>query len=175
MRVRLPFASAFALLLLGSAYLGFTSVQVPQVNDKVLHFLTFFLLTITFYWVLDTSRRRTLNLTLIVVTVFLGLGSEALQGLLPNGRLFDPLDIAANIVGSILALGLCTLYHKRMLDRRRRAKGYGVVPQEGEGEDLELGGQESGVTGEDGGEGSTDGDGRLTPSSGADEGLDGKK
>ena len=62
-----------------------------------------------------------------------------------------------------------------MLDRRRRAKGYGVVQQGEEGGDIEMGAQESGVTGEDLGEGSTDGDGHLTPSSGADEGVDGKK
>lgn len=61
-----------------------------------------------------------------------------------------------------------------MLDRRRRRKGYGVVPQDGEGEDLELGPserQESGVTaaGEDWDEvhggSSADGEGRLTPGS----------
>lgn len=109
------------------------------------------------------------------MTAGLGIGSEALQGLLLNDRQFDPLNIAANVVGSVLALGLCTLYHNRMLDRRRRAR-YGIVPQDVEGEDLELGGQEVGVTGDDGGEGSTDGDGRLTPtSSGADDGMDGKK
>lgn len=31
-----------------------------------------------------------------------------------------------------------------MLDRRRRAKGYGAVPQEGD--DIEMGPQETGVT-----------------------------
>ena len=98
-----------------------------------------------------------------------------LQGLLPNGRQSDPIDIAANVVGSLLALGLCTLYHKRMLDRRRRAKGYSTVPQDGEGEDLELGGQETGVVGEDARESSTDGEGRLTPSSGAEDGIAGSK
>ena len=61
-----------------------------------------------------------------------------------------------------------------MLDRRRRAKGYGVVQQDEEGEDLEMGAQETGVTG-DAGEGSTDGEGRLTPSSGAEDGVDGTK
>lgn len=157
---------------MGAAYLGLGSVQVPQVNDKVLHFVTFFILTLTFYWILDTTRRRALNLTLLIVTAVLGVGSEALQAFLPNGRQFDPIDIAANIAGSSLALGLCTMYHNRMLDRRRRARGYSNVPQDGD--DLELGGQESGVV-DDGGEDSTDGDGRLTPSSGADEGLDGKK
>ena len=72
-----------------------------------------------------------------------------------------------------------------MLDRRRRKKGYGVVPQEG-GEDVELGEggssvQENGVVDEPwdemGGEGSTEGEGRLTPSSTSvgDEGVDVKK
>ncbi len=62
-----------------------------------------------------------------------------------------------------------------MLDRRRRAKGYSTVPQDGEGEDLELGGQETGVVGEDARDSSTDGEGRLTPSSGADDGIEGSK
>ncbi|KAL8793998.1 MAG: hypothetical protein Q9195_003404 [Heterodermia aff. obscurata] len=177
MRVRYPFAGAFLLLNLLAAYLGLTSLQVPQVNDKVLHFITFFLLSLTFYWILDTSRRRVLNLTLLVVTVVLGIGSEFLQAVLPNGRGFDALDIAANVTGSLAALGLCSLYHKRMLERKRRRKGYGIVPQEGE-EDVELGPQESGIVdahaddepwddmgaGEDSGH--SDGDGRMTPSSG---------
>lgn len=80
------------------------------------------------------------------MTVGLGLGSEFLQSILPNGRDFDPIDIGANLLGSLTALGLCNLYHKRMLDRRRRKKGYGVVPQDGEGEDIELG---EGARGED--------------------------
>ena len=166
---------AFVLVLLGAAYLGFGSIQIAQVNDKILHFLTFFLLTITFYWILDTTRRRVLNFTLAVVTFGLGLGSEAVQGLLPNGLQFDPLDIAANVIGSLLALGLCTMYHKRMLDRKRRAKGYSTVPQDGEGEDLELGGQEIGVVVEDARESSPDGEGRLTPSSGGEDGIEGSK
>ncbi len=148
--------------------MGFKSVQISQVNDKVLHFVTFFILTLTFYWILDTTRRRTLNFTLLLVTVGLGLGSEALQAILLKDHLFDPFDILANIAGSLLALGLCTMYHKRMLDRRRRAKGYGLVPQNGEDGDLEMASQELSIV-EGGGEESTDGDGRLTPSSGVDE------
>ena len=63
-----------------------------------------------------------------------------------------------------------------MLERKRKAKGYGLVPQDGGDGALELGGPEGGLTGEDGAEDSTDGDGRLTPSSGADgEGHDGGK
>lgn len=111
------------------------------------------------------------------MTFGLGLGSEIVQGLLPNDRIFDPLNIAANLIGSLTAVGLCTLYHKRMLDRRRRKKGYGVVTQQDAegGEDLELGegggssGQENGVVEEAwdemGGEVSTEDEGRLAPSS----------
>jgi len=189
MRIRFPFAGGFLFLLLVSAYLGLSTVQIPSVNDKVLHVLTFFLLTLCFYWILDATRRRTLNLTLILVTFGLGIGSEILQAVLPNGRNFDAFDIAANIAGSLAALGLCTWYHKRMLERKRKAKSYSVVPQ-GEVGDLELGeggasGQELGVVGteeeaetwDEGGEAwdteevvgreSADGEGGLTPSSGS--------
>lgn len=117
-------------------------------NDKVLHALTFFLLTVVFYWIIDTNRRRTLNMTLVVCTLILGIGSEFLQGFLPNGREFDLYDIVANIVGSLGGLGLCSWYHKRMLERKRQRRTYTAVPGEDE-EDLELGegagGQEEGI------------------------------
>jgi hypothetical protein len=107
--------------------------------------LTFFALTIAFYWVVDTGRRRTLNLTLAVCTAGLGVGSELLQAFLPNGRAFDVLDVVANLVGSLAGVGLCSWYHKRMLERKRLRK-YTAVPtgeggdDGGEGEeDLELG------------------------------------
>lgn len=117
------------------------------VNDKVVHFVTFFLLTTCFYWILDTSRRRTLNFTLLVCTAGLGLGFEIVQGFLPNGREFDFYDIIANITGSLAGAGICSWYHMRMLERKRLAKNYQVVPGD---EDLELGEdlgpQESGIT-----------------------------
>ena len=100
-----------------------------------------------------------------------------MQSVLPNGRVFDPVDIGANLLGSLAALGLCNLYHKRMLDRRRRKKGYGAVPQDGEGEDIELGeapsreaesrvGNEEDEAWDDmGGAGSAQGEGGLTQNS----------
>ena len=175
---------AFLFLTLLAAYLGLTAIHIPQLNDKFLHFVTFFLLTITFYWILDTTRRRVLHLTLLVVTFGLGLGSEVLQSLLPNGRNFDAIDIAANVVGSLAALGLCALYHKRMLERKRRRKGYGIVPQEGD-DDLEMAGQEQGVVDvhaddeawdDMGGEESGEGEGNIMSSDGgAGDNGDGKK
>ncbi|ELR03786.1 hypothetical protein VC83_04764 [Pseudogymnoascus destructans] len=150
MRIRLPFAGAFLILLLGAAYLGLSSLQLGlHINDKALHTLTFFLLTLCFYWILDTSRRRTLNLTLSICTFLLGIGSEFLQALLPNGRDFDAYDILANVLGSLAAVGLSTWYHKRMVERKRLRKNYTAVPGEDGDMDLELGegsgAQESGV------------------------------
>lgn len=161
-------SGAFLFLLLGCAYLGLTSIQIPTINDKVLHFLAFFILTVCsslttvvvadfyrilqaddrltisasqlcFYWIIDGSRRRTLNFTLIGVTFLLGVGSEVVQSLVPNGRVFDPYDILANVVGSLSALALCSWYHKRMLERRRLSK-YHIVPGSDDlGQDVELG------------------------------------
>ncbi|KAI2471580.1 hypothetical protein F4781DRAFT_429267 [Annulohypoxylon bovei var. microspora] len=139
MRIRLPFAGIFFLLCLLAGYAGLSSLQLNTiVNDKILHFVTFFLLTVAFYWIIDTNRRRTLNLTVVVCTICLGVGSEFLQGFLPNGREFDPYDIGANVVGSVVALGLCSWYHLRMLERKRLRRQYNAVPGE-DAEDLELG------------------------------------
>ncbi|KAI1807531.1 hypothetical protein F4811DRAFT_549907 [Daldinia bambusicola] len=149
MRIRLPFAGVFFLLCLLAGYAGLSSLQLNTViNDKVLHLLTFFLLTIAFYWIIDTNRRRTLNFTVVVCTLGLGIGSEFVQGFLPNGREFDPYDIVANIVGSLAGLGLCSWYHLRMLERKRSRRQYNAVPGE-DPTDLELGedieAQEEGV------------------------------
>jgi VanZ family protein len=139
MRIRYPFAGGFLFLVLLSGYGGLSSVQVGTiVNDKVLHLVTFFLLTVVFYWILDTNRRRNLNFTLIACTLCLGVGSEFLQAIIPNGREFDVYDIVANVVGSLAGLGLCSWYHKRMLERRRSRKQYDAVPGEDDA-DLELG------------------------------------
>ncbi|KAI1067708.1 hypothetical protein LB506_004433 [Fusarium annulatum] len=135
----------FLLLLFIAAYAGLTSIQLGQyVNDKALHFTTFFALTVVFYWVVDTNRRRVMNMTLVVCTIVLGVGSEFVQSFLDNGREFDLYDIIANVIGSLLGIGLCSWYHKRMLERKRRRR-YSAVPGEEQG-DVELGeGHESGV------------------------------
>jgi len=139
MRIRLPFAGAFLFLILVAAWLGLSTFQLPEVNDKLLHFVTFFLITTCFYWILDTSRRRNLHFTLVVCTGFLGIGSELLQGVIPNERVFDVYDIVANILGSLAALALSCWYHKRMIDRKRAARGYGAVPGADPELDVELG------------------------------------
>ncbi|KAL1964088.1 hypothetical protein VTN77DRAFT_7506 [Rasamsonia byssochlamydoides] len=146
MRIRYYFAGAFVLLLLLSAYMGLlphsTSSSIPpqlQPNDKFLHLVTFFFLTLVFYWIPDTSRRRTLQITLLVCTLLLGVGSEIVQGLLPNDRAFDPFDIVANVVGSLGAIGLCSWYHRRMLERRRKARFGALADAGADQDDIELG------------------------------------
>ncbi|KAK5079643.1 hypothetical protein LTR70_009269 [Exophiala xenobiotica] len=151
MRIRLPFAFAFLLILLLASSAGLlphsalpqtpsaAAPYIPRQSDKALHFVTFFALTASFYFVFDTARRRVIHITLAVCTLLLGAGSEVAQGLLPNDREFDPWDVLANILGSLAALGLANAYHKRSVERRRRAK-YSALTGEGiDEEDLELG------------------------------------
>ncbi|KAJ4300705.1 hypothetical protein N0V90_002793 [Kalmusia sp. IMI 367209] len=157
MRIRKPFAGAFAALIFISAAGGFAPPEynaLPKIkqSDKALHFVAFFLLTLTFYWILETSRRKVLQLTFTICTLGLGIASEIVQALLPIERLFDYFDIVANVLGSLSALALCNWYHKRMLERKRAARGYGAVADEDHDLDIELGeirenidGQETGI------------------------------
>lgn len=70
-------------LALGCLYLGLAPRTELYVPEKIQHFIAFFLLTLVFYWILDLTRRRALQLTVVVCTVLGGIGSEFLQGLLP--------------------------------------------------------------------------------------------
>lgn len=138
-----PTPGAFVLQLIAAGYIGLlphsTSPTLPtqlRPNDKFLHLITFFLLSLTFYWILDTTRRRVVHVTLLICTIGLGIGSELVQGLLPNDRPFDLFDLIANVVGSLGAVGLCGWYHRRMLERRRKHR-FGLA--EGGADDVELG------------------------------------
>ena len=78
---------AFAALILIAAAAGFSpsdySIPSYKQSDKALHFVAFFLLTVAFYWILETSRRKVLQFTFLVCTLGLGVASEVVQGLLP--------------------------------------------------------------------------------------------
>jgi hypothetical protein len=118
MRVRKFTLVLFALALLGAGYLGFADIKL--VNDKVIHFTVFFLLTALFYWLFDTQSTRTIrNMTFLLCTLGGGIGSEFVQGMLPY-RTFDPLDILCNLLGSTLALIISIIYHKKLLEQRRQ-------------------------------------------------------
>jgi VanZ family protein len=79
--------AGFATLIFISAAGGFSppdyTIPSYKQSDKALHFTAFFLITLTFYWILETSRRKVLQLTFTVCTIGLGCASEVVQGLLP--------------------------------------------------------------------------------------------
>jgi VanZ family protein len=97
---RLTHPAAFTILLLLSAALGvsppdYTLPSYAQ-SDKALHFVAFFALTTCFYWILETSRRKVLQVTFIVVTLGLGVASEVVQGMLP---------VSSHTFGLLLRMG----------------------------------------------------------------------
>jgi VanZ family protein len=73
--------------------------EAPVVNfDKVLHVVAF--ATVTFAW-----RRAGLSmLQALILGLALGVVTEGGQTLLANGRQGDVLDLAADVVGVLLAL-----------------------------------------------------------------------
>ncbi|KAF2685499.1 hypothetical protein K458DRAFT_13100 [Lentithecium fluviatile CBS 122367] len=143
LRIRKPFAAAFIAIILISAAGGFSTpdYKIPTYgqSDKALHFVAFFALTLTFYWIIEAARRKVLQITFTVCTLGLGFASEIIQGLLPINREFDYYDILANVLGSVSAIALCNWYHKRMLERKRAARGYGAVAGDDHDMDVELG------------------------------------
>ncbi|KAL5596746.1 hypothetical protein BROUX41_006563 [Berkeleyomyces rouxiae] len=146
MRIRPQFAAGFFVLGLIATYASLTPLGFDSyVNPKILHLTTFFVLTLVFYWILDTHRRRALHFTVAVCTGGLGVGAEFVQAVFSNTRPFDANFIVGNVIGSGAAVALCSWYHGRMLDRRRQRRNYEAVPGE-DTTDVELGeGHETGI------------------------------
>ena len=98
-------AAGLATSVLVSAFCGFhpQSGLIPA-NDKVQHFISFFCMALSFYWLLDVSKRRATQLSLTTM-LLASVVSEYAQAVITPSRLFDPMDIAANIIGSLAAIG----------------------------------------------------------------------
>ena len=127
LRIRPAFVILNVLDLIFLGVLGFhpRGQTWIRINDKILHFVCFFLATAMFYmiWDVDEPARasylwRNASLILTGVTCFLvgGIGSEIVQSLLPYKQ-FQMGDIIANLLGS--SLGLFFSYH---LEKRYRAR-----------------------------------------------------
>ncbi|WBW73430.1 Golgi multispanning membrane VanZ-like family protein [Schizosaccharomyces osmophilus] len=129
----------FIVLLIIATYLGFAPVLPIPVNDKLCHFVVFFLLSLVFYWVFDLSRRRATQLTLVVCGLVGCVGSEFVQAFLTL-RTFDVFDILANLVGCGLSLMINVMYHKRRLEKLHFQR-YGRL--DSAEDDLELQARES--------------------------------
>lgn len=136
MRIRIPIAVVFVLSCIVAGFLGLNKDSVPSNRDKIVHVTVFFVLTILFYWSIDQPRKRAVNMTLLVCCFIASIGSEFLQHFVTGGeRRFDINDIAANIVGSIFATVLSSLYHGR-LNRRRTFARYERMRQDVESAEV---------------------------------------
>ncbi|KDN50816.1 hypothetical protein K437DRAFT_254985 [Tilletiaria anomala UBC 951] len=143
------------LVLLG--FLGFhpNARDYVAINDKILHFLCFFIATALFYCIFDVDdsarrywfwRHASLYLTFVTCFVVGCIGSEIVQSLLPY-KIFQWGDVIANLCGS--ALGLLVSYHAEARYRVRReierlyqpldAEDYGDEDEDDFGADLESG------------------------------------
>ncbi|GAC71755.1 hypothetical protein PANT_5c00057 [Moesziomyces antarcticus T-34] len=127
LRIRPAFVVLNVLDLILLGILGFhpRGQTWIRLNDKLLHFVCFFLATAMFYmiWDVDEPARtsylwRNASLILSAITCLLvgGIGSEIVQSLLPYKQ-FQIGDIVANLLGS--SLGLWFSYH---LEKRYRAR-----------------------------------------------------
>lgn len=127
LRIRPAFVILNVLDLIFLGILGFhpRGQTWIRLNDKIVHFVCFFLATAMFYmiWDVDEPARasyvwRNASLILTGLTCFLvgGIGSEIVQSLLPYKQ-FQIGDIIANLLGS--SLGLFFSYH---LEKRYRAR-----------------------------------------------------
>ena len=107
LRVRPSFVLLNVLDLIILAFLGFhpRGQQWVFVNDKVLHFICFFIATALFYmiWDVDEQARRSwfwrnaaLYLSFATCFAFGALGSEIVQSLLPVSRTCSRSALGAN-------------------------------------------------------------------------------
>ncbi|ORX53132.1 hypothetical protein DM01DRAFT_1383751 [Hesseltinella vesiculosa] len=139
MRLQVLVVIFFLLILMG--ILGFAPIHVHEhVNDKVLHFMTFCILSVCLYYVWNLSFQRNLLLATSIMLV-MSIGSEFIQDLLPY-RTFDVWDIVANLLGSglglILAFGLDYGWHARKEHQRRWGGTRVAMDQQALMDDLDL-------------------------------------
>ena len=123
-RLRLLARAVFAALLVASLVSFLTpadDLADPGVDDKVMHALTFLVLTLS--GALAGVRWRTLAAGLAAYAV----GTEVLQHVLPIGRHGDPFDALADLVGTVLGLGVVALLARTPRPGRRDGAGRGGV------------------------------------------------
>lgn len=75
-------------------------------NDKIVHFLLFFTLTL----LLKLSYRRFKKLQLFIIPTLIGILIECLQFILNLGRSFEIYDILANSAGALTFILITTKY-----------------------------------------------------------------
>ena len=71
-------------------------------QDKLLHFGCYFVLTILWAYGLDKLKNKRPLVIAIIIATIVGISMETCQFLFFEGRLFEILDIIANISGSLI-------------------------------------------------------------------------
>lgn len=95
------------------AYLSLRpSVQMAEVNDKVGHFIAYFVLMLNIG--LATWKRKREVLLALYFTVGYGVLMEFGQYFVP-GRDFSLLDMFANAAGAVLGAGLLLLFGRKII------------------------------------------------------------
>ncbi len=84
---------------------GIKTVSLGISNfDKIVHFTSYFLLTLSWFFAMQTLlKNRKTKIILIVSLISYGIIIEALQGGMTTHRQADVLDILANSLGVLLA------------------------------------------------------------------------
>ena len=142
---------AFVISLIVAGYLGFALIELTN-HDKLLHFLTFLVLTVEFYFIFDTNHKslKTLRYITLLVCTFAGsILLEVIQSLVNTTRVFDSMDIVYNVVGSFLGVILSSSYDVWAVKRQKKNRFRQVrevVIEEDDDDDtgIELGGVSGG-------------------------------
>lgn len=71
-------------------------------QDKLLHFACYFVLTILWSYGLNKNEKENALSLSLIITISLGILMEVCQFLFFDGRVFEFLDIIANISGSLI-------------------------------------------------------------------------
>lgn len=110
---RLSERNLFVLALLWTIAITVASLisvgEMPKVdlpgNDKTIHFLFYFVLTLLWYVALERKyKNRLLKFLIVGASIIYGIIIEILQGVLTQNRQADVYDALANSVGAFLAL-----------------------------------------------------------------------
>lgn len=80
-------------------------IPTPEISDKLVHIVGYFLLTFSWEMVYNKYRRSVRISGLVAIAVFVyGIVIEVLQGSIGTNRQFERFDIYANFLGICIAI-----------------------------------------------------------------------
>ncbi|MBE2185188.1 MAG: VanZ family protein [Rhodothermales bacterium] len=101
-RLSLVLALGWTLVLLvGMLIPGAGTPEVFSAHDKITHIGVFFVFALLWALALPPPRRFA---RVLLLSIAVAVGTEALQHLLPIGRFGDPFDAAADLIGALVGL-----------------------------------------------------------------------